>query len=51
MTIKEEKFETMDIDDVFITEDIEDPTQQQVTCFYVSEKGRDKEWQFIIKNN
>ncbi len=51
MTINKEKFETMDIDDVFIIEDIEDPTQQQVTCFYVSGKGKDKEWNFIIKNN
>lgn len=51
MTINKEKFEVMDIDDVFIIEDVEDPTQQQVTCFYVSEKGRDIEWNFIIKNN
>lgn len=51
MTINKEKFEVMDIDDVFIVQDIEEPNQVQVTCFYVSPKGKDKEWEFIIKLN
>ena len=51
MTINKEKFEVMDIDDVFIVQDIEDRTQVQITCFYVNEKNRDLEWSFILKLN
>ena len=51
MTVNKEKYEVMDIDDVFIVQDIEEPNQIQVTCFYVNEKNRDKEWEFIIKLN
>lgn len=51
MTINKEKFEVMDIDDVFIVQDIEDLTQVQITCFYINEKNRDREWSFILKLN
>jgi len=51
MTINKESFETMDIDDVLIVMDIDDPNQQLVTCFYVNEKNKDREWEFIIKLN
>jgi len=51
MTIQNEKYEVMDIDDVFIIQDIEEPNQMQVTCFYVNEKDKDVEWDFVIKLN
>jgi len=46
-----DKFETMEIDDVFIVTDIEQPNQVQVTCFYVNEKNKEREWHFILNLN
>lgn len=49
--INKEKYEDMDIDDVFIVTDQDEPDQQLVTCFYVNSRNTDKEWNFIIKLN
>ena len=51
MIINKEKFEDMDIDDVFIVQDLEEQDQVQITCFYVNEKNKDREWSWIIKLN
>lgn len=45
------KFETMDIDDIFMAVNPEIPFELMVTAFYVNRKNRDKEWTFFINLN
>ena len=45
------KFETMEIDDMFMSVSPELPFEQMVTAFYVNKNNQYKEWTFYLNLN